>query len=67
MKKQPNLPKVESRIIRNWGKIGDFSVFFLILGANTCFWVKNRGWYVDMRGMGKISKIKTSKNEYKLT
>jgi hypothetical protein len=47
----------------NWGFFG----FFLILGANTCFWVKNRGWYVDMRGMGKISKIKTSKNEYKLT
>jgi len=43
-------------------KIGFFSVFFLILGANPCFWVKNGGWYVSLQGLGDIGKKNTSKN-----
>jgi len=42
-------------------------LFFLILGANPCFWVNNGDWYVNMRGMGKVGKKKASKNERKLT
>ncbi len=48
------------------GKLGDFQVFFLILVANLCFWVKNGGCYVNLRGLGEIDKIKTRKNEQKL-
>ncbi len=45
-----------------WG----FSGFFLILGANPCFWVINGGWHVSMHNLGDIGKIKTSENEQKL-
>jgi len=45
-----------------WGKFGVFQVFFLILGANPCFWVKNGGWCVSLRGMGNIGNKKTSIN-----
>lgn len=38
-----------------------FLVFFLILVANPCFWVNNWGWYVNMRSLSKIGKMKTSK------
>ena len=48
-------------------KIGDFSVFSLVLGANPCFWVKNGGWCVYIVSLGKMGKKKTSKNEHKLT
>ena len=46
-------------------KIGDFlgfSGFFLILGANPCFWVINGGWCVKLQGLGDIGKINASKN-----
>ena len=38
-----------------------FQVFFLILGANPCFWVKNAGEHVNMRSMGEIDKKKRQK------
>jgi len=44
------------------GKFGIFQVFFLISGANPCFWVKNGDQYVNMRGMGDIGKKNASKN-----
>ncbi len=43
-------------------KIGVFQVFFLILGANPCFWVKNGGRYVNLQGMGNVGNKKTSIN-----
>ena len=46
----------------NW----DFSVFFLILGANPCFWVNNGGWCVNLRSLGNIGRENASKNEHKL-
>ncbi len=46
----------------NWG----FSGFFLTLGVNPCFWVKNGGKYVNMRSRGNVGKIETSKNAGKL-
>jgi len=30
--------------------------------VDVCFWVKNGGWYVNLRGLGKMDKKKTSKN-----
>jgi len=48
------------------GEIGVFSVFFPFLGANPCFWAKNEGWYVNMRGLGDIGKKNASKNVKKL-
>jgi len=53
-------------IFRNWGKLGFFQVFFLISGANPCFWAKNGGWYVNLRGLGDIGKKSASKNVEKL-
>ncbi len=47
-------------------KIGDFSGFFLILGANHCSWVKNWDWYVNLQGLGEIDKKNASKNAVKL-
>ena len=39
-----------------------FSGFFLILEANPCFWVKNGGRYVNLRGLGDMGKKNASKN-----
>jgi hypothetical protein len=54
------------KIIEIWGKFGVFQVFFLTLRANPCFWVKNGGCYVSLRGLGDIGKKNASKNVGKL-
>jgi len=33
--------------------------------VNPCFWGKNGGWYVNMRGLGKIDKNNVQKNAEK--
>jgi hypothetical protein len=46
---------------------GNSGFFLILLGANPRIWVKNGDWYVDMLRMGSVGKMKTSKNERKLT
>ena len=41
--------------------------FFADFGRNPCLWVKIGGWYVILQCLGNVDKIKTSKNEHKLT
>jgi len=54
--------KSHNKNFPKWGEIGGFQVFFLILGANACFWVKNGGRCVNMRIMGNVGNKKTSIN-----
>jgi len=52
-------------IFKIGGNLGGFQVFFLILEVNPCFWVKNGGRHVNLRGMGNIDKKNASKNDEK--
>jgi hypothetical protein len=48
-------------------EIGVLAEFFADFGRNPRLWVKIGGWYVILRCLGNVDKIKTSKNEHKLT
>jgi len=39
----------------------------VIFGEDVGFWVKNGGWQVGLRGLGKIGKENLFKNAQKLT
>jgi hypothetical protein len=40
-------------------------VFLIDFWRNPCSWVKNGGWYGNLRCLGNVSKYKTPKNEGK--
>jgi len=51
-------------IFQEIGVLAEFSADF---GRNPCLWVIIGGWYVILKCLGNVDKIKTSKNEHKLT
>ncbi len=47
-------------------KIGVLAEFFSDFRGNPCFWIKNGGRCVNLRGLGDIGKENASKNDEEL-
>ena len=68
------LTELRTKTILIWGKIWDFGGCFqkriwVFGGILIDYWAKNGGWYVNLRGLGKIGKenmVKMSKKSRKM-